>query len=390
MVANRLASAASSTAVPRTLMAKRLPASAPRGSLREWRCASSTWYSPPRTATHSCGESRDWGTVNHCVTTARRSFSPAYPTSPGRHPQARASSRAIHWVLALRLRTLSNTCWPVPAASNPSTSSTTKPSGSTRSRPGQSGLPSARGGSSAASAGIEQKHHGLGGDPLGTPQEAELFGGRRLHVDLLDGHLEELRHLPADVVAHGRELRPLSEHRHVGIPDLQSAVAQHVHHRAHETLAVGALPAGVGILEMLTDVSQAGRSEQRIRERVQHHVSVRVRHDTVRMRHPHPAEHDEIAWAECMHVDAGADSHINSPFDVTSTRNQAKGSDSCYWLSFRSAAAIARSAALVILRFAAAPSTSPGASPSHSIACASSVGMRLAACARSSASQRRP
>src|SRR5581483_3260292 len=33
---------ASSTAAPRALITKRLPASAPRGSLREWRCASRT------------------------------------------------------------------------------------------------------------------------------------------------------------------------------------------------------------------------------------------------------------------------------------------------------------------------------------------------------------
>src|SRR2546430_1418318 len=54
------------------------------------------------------------------------------------------------------------------------------------------------------------------------------------------------------------------------------------------------------------------------------------------------------------------------------------------------AAASARSAARVILRFIESPSTSTGRSPSHSRACASSLGKRPAACARSSAAYSGP
>src|SRR6185437_4131350 len=260
---------------------------------------------------------------------------------------------------ASRLRTLSSTCWPAPDGAKPSCSSTTKSSGSVRNLPGPSGAPWARGGSSASSFGIDEEHHRLRGDAFGPPEKAELLGSRRLYVDPLDIYLEKLRDLAPDVIAHRRELRPLRKHRHIGVSYAELAGAQHVHDRTHEAFAVGALPARIGVLEVLPDVAEPGRPEQRIGKRVQHDVAVGVRHDAMGMRHTHAAQHDEVAGAECMHVDARAYSHQR--------------------VSFRSAAAIARSAALVILRFAAAPSTSSGRSPSHSSACASSVGMRPAA-----------
>ena len=123
---------------------KRLPASAPRGSLRVWGCASSTSKSAPR----ACAQStlaRGRGTENHCTATARRSLSPAKPTSAGRQPAIRASSRATHCVLASRLRTLNSTCAPVPAGAKPRSSSTTKSSGCARK------APCARGGARATS-----------------------------------------------------------------------------------------------------------------------------------------------------------------------------------------------------------------------------------------------
>ena len=60
---------------------------------------------------------------------------------------------------------------------------------------------------------------------------------------------------------------------------------------------------------MLTDVAFAQRAQQRIAERVQQHVAVGMRHHAAVVRHPHPAERDEFARPEGMHVVAMTDAH---------------------------------------------------------------------------------
>src|SRR3984893_829363 len=99
---------------------------------------------------------------------------------------------------------------------------------------------------------------------------------------------------------------------------------------------------------------------------MQYDVPVRMRDHAVRVRDAQPAEHDEIAGPEGMHVDSGTDSHELPPRP---------------WLrrAASTAAASARSSPLVILRFVAAPSMSAGCSPIHSSACAASLGKRPAA-----------
>src|SRR5690348_11103828 len=121
---------------------------------------------------------------------ARRSFSPAYPTSCGRHPHARASSRATHCVFASRLRTLSSTCCPEPEAVKPRSSSTTKSSGSARRIPQDSGAPCARGGFSAAvRLGVDKQHGRLGRQAFRPAEETQLLGRGGFHVHAVFAHL---------------------------------------------------------------------------------------------------------------------------------------------------------------------------------------------------------
>ncbi len=137
MACRRCVSCCSSLTTSRTRITNRLPARAPRGSLRAWACASSTSNSEVRSPLSAI----PLGTVNHCTATARRSFRPAKPTSNGLQPAAIANCRATHSVFALRLRTFSRAWMPAPDGAKPSCSSTTKSSGSTRSRPLASGSP---------------------------------------------------------------------------------------------------------------------------------------------------------------------------------------------------------------------------------------------------------
>src|SRR5215469_6917034 len=118
----------------------------------------------------------------------------------------RASARATHCVLALRLRTLRSRCAPLPAGVKPSSSSTTKSSGSARSTPLAAGAPWACGGASAAARAsspggvtlaFAEQDDRLRGNAFRAPEEPQPFGGRRLDVDALFPDPEQLRDLPA-------------------------------------------------------------------------------------------------------------------------------------------------------------------------------------------------
>src|SRR5208282_2366242 len=124
------------------------------------------------------------GTVNHWTATARRSLSPANPTSIGRQRQVLASARATHCVLASRFRTFSRTCWPVPDGRKPRSSSTTKSSGSARRVPEPRAGPEPRGGSKAFRAhssltDIEKQYDCLSRDAFLATQKPQALGGRR-------------------------------------------------------------------------------------------------------------------------------------------------------------------------------------------------------------------
>src|SRR6202035_973380 len=164
------------------------------------------------------------------------------------------------------------------------------------------------------------------------------------------------------------------------VSDAQMACAEYAENVADEAFAVGALPARIGILEMLADVAQPGSAEERVAQRVENDIAIRVGDDAAGVGNPYAAEHDEITRSKGVYVGTLSNSHHDCSWRSTLVLSRA----------FNRAAATTRSSALVILMFAAEPWTSTGRSPTHSNACASSVGTRLVASARSNASQSIP
>ena len=102
----------------------------------------------------------------------------------------------------------------------------------------------------------------------------------------------------------GCDLRGLRQHRHVGVSDLETAFAQHGEHRGDKAPAIRPSPAWVGIAEMLTDIAEASRTEQRITQRVQHDVAVGMRHHAARMGNAHSSQHEEVTGSESVDVEA--------------------------------------------------------------------------------------
>src|SRR5581483_7152988 len=105
------------------------------------------------------------------------------------------------------------------------------------------------------------------------------------------------------------DFRRFGKDSHVGVSDPQFACAEHAENVMHESLAISALPAWIGVFEVLTDIAKAGGAQQRVAERVEHHVAIRVCHDAACMRYAHTAEHDELARTKRMDINALPDSH---------------------------------------------------------------------------------
>ena len=83
---------------------------------------------------------------------------------------------------------------------------------------------------------------------------------------------------------------------------------------AQQRATVGALEPRVGVREVLADVAQRRRAEQRIGQGVQQHVAVGVGDQPMFVGNAHAAEGDEVALAEAMHVVAMANSHEKTPW----------------------------------------------------------------------------
>ena len=149
---------------------------------------------------------------------------------------------------------------------------------------------------------VQQQDNSLGSDAFRTAEESQAFGGRRFDIHVFGTDLEKVGDLSADLVAVGAYFRGFGEHGDVGVSNTQMARAKQLDDVADESLAVGALPARVGIFEVLTDVAQARCTQEGVTQGVQYYVSVRVRDDATRVRNAHATEHYEIAGSKCVYV----------------------------------------------------------------------------------------
>ena len=115
---------------------------------------------------------------------------------------------------------------------------------------------------------------------------------------------EQLRNPPPHGVAVCRDLRRLRQHRDIDVRHGETPVPQQRQHLRDEDAAVRASPPGVGVPEVLTDVAQAGCAQQRIAQRMQHHVAVRMRQDSARVGNADASQHDEVAGTKRVHVES--------------------------------------------------------------------------------------
>jgi len=59
----------------------------------------------------------------------------------------------------------------------------------------------------------------------------------------------------------------------------------------------------------MADVAERERAQQRVTQRVDHHVTVGMRDESLHVRDAHASQRDVVAGSECVDVDALADAH---------------------------------------------------------------------------------
>ena len=220
---------------------------------------------------------------------------------------------------------------------------------------------------SAVSRRARQQAHRARFDRFAAADRAHLLGGLGLDADLIDRDRERLR----DALAHRRdvrrEFRRLRDHGAVDVADLPARAAHAARGLCQQRDRIRACELGVGIREVVADVAERRRAEQRVGDRVAQRVGIRVAEQAVAVRDLDAAEDEATPGDQRVRVPAFADSP---------RRGLALSCVHARVSSSRRASS--KSPPTVSLKFSSAPTTRHGAWPSCSIAAASSVTSPLA------------
>ena len=139
---------------------------------------------------------------------------------------------------------------------------------------------------------------------------ADQFGWETF--ELMDmGPMGKYRIFGWDGVAMGGDARGLGQQREIRVHHAPAARGQQLHRMAHELRAGGTAPAWIRIREMLADVAEARRAQQRVGQCVQQYIAIGVCDHSLPVRNPHAPQHHRIAGTEGVHVEATAGTHVH-------------------------------------------------------------------------------
>jgi head-tail adaptor len=86
--------------------------------------------------------------------------------------------------------------------------------------------------------------------------------------------------------------------------DSETAVIERLHHASQQHAAVDVLEGGIGIREVMTNVAEAGSAEQRITERMQQDITVRMCLKAEVIRDLNTAENQSAIRCKAMGINA--------------------------------------------------------------------------------------
>jgi len=170
-------------------------------------------------------------------------------------------------------------------------------------------------------------------------------------------HLAALGQIGDHLANMGGQPGPLGDDGGVEIADPEAARLRQADHMFKQQHAVDPLVGGVGVGEIAADVAEAESAENRITNRMQQNIRVRMTEQAIFIRDRHAAEDQRPVGNQAMDIKTVADTHhvkLTSP-------------------AVSNALARARSAGVVILILWGCPVKTATGQPHHSISEASSV-----------------
>ena len=150
-------------------------------------------------------------------------------------------------------------------------------------------------------------------DTFFTSDKPELFGGSGFNVHLVQINLKIRSNQRAHRFNMRRHFWRLSNDGVVDIADLPAFGVDQAHHMTQQHATVRTFEGRVGVREMLADIAQRRGAEQRITERMQQHVAIRMGQQTKFMWDSHTAQGNKIALSKTVHIIAVANTHKKRP-----------------------------------------------------------------------------
>jgi len=117
---------------------------------------------------------------------------------------------------------------------------------------------------------------GLAGDGLTSANGADVLTGLGFDVNRQLAHLEDSCQVGANCRLMGAELGLLGMNDHVAIDGPPARSREPLDYLCQHTRAIGSLPARVGIGVMLSNIAEAGGTQNGIGDGMTHHVGVGV------------------------------------------------------------------------------------------------------------------
>ena len=151
----------------------------------------------------------------------------------------------------------------------------------------------------------------VAGDGFATANSVYAFVGLGFEVDFFGRNAERLREGFAHFGKVWAELGSLENHNDIDVLDSQSVLIEELARVLQKEQAVGALPLGIGVGEMLADVAESRGAKESVAEGVGDHITIRMANRPLVEGHVYAAD-DELATigkAVKVVADAAANAH---------------------------------------------------------------------------------
>ena len=157
-------------------------------------------------------------------------------------------------------------------------------------------------------------------DALAPAGVTHALGRGRLDVDPIGRDTDVLREMAHHLFDMRPHARCLGDHGRVQVLDPPAAFGERIAHPAQQDAAVDIAVLRIAVRKMATDIAEAGRTEHGVTDRVDQHVTVRVRLEPTLVVDSDPANDDEPTVTKTVGIKTVTDTHQHRPVRLDNSR----------------------------------------------------------------------